>query len=112
MDRRARLRRCHFARAGRLSDNHCPGGSRSSGRCAPAAAARARAPGGNFAGRMMAPLVQVENLEKRFEAVRALDRVSFEIEAGEWIAIMGPSGSGQTTLINIFGGRDHPTSGG
>jgi len=60
---------------------------------------------------MMAPLVQVENLEKRFDAVRALYHVSFEIEAGEWIAIMGPSGSGKTTLINILGGLDHPTSG-
>src|ERR1700726_2318967 len=60
---------------------------------------------------MMAPLVPVETLEKRFEAVRALGGVSFEIEAGEWIAIMGPSGSGKTTLINILGGLDHPTSG-
>src|ERR1700686_90902 len=60
---------------------------------------------------MMAPLVQVENLEKRFDEVRALNRVSFDVEAGEWIAIMGPSGSGKTTLINILGGLDHPTSG-
>jgi len=59
----------------------------------------------------MAPLVQVEQLEKRFDAVRALYHVSFEIEAGEWIAIMGPSGSGKTTLINILGGLDHPTAG-
>ena len=59
----------------------------------------------------MPPLVQVENLEKRFDAVRALGGVSFEVEAGEWIAIMGPSGSGKTTLINILGGLDHPTSG-
>ncbi len=59
----------------------------------------------------MAPLVQVEHLEKRFDDVRALNRVSFEVEAGEWIAIMGPSGSGKTTLINILGGLDHPTSG-
>jgi len=59
----------------------------------------------------MAPLVQVEQLEKLFGEVRALDRVSFDIEAGEWIAIMGPSGSGKTTLINILGGLDHPSAG-
>jgi putative ABC transport system ATP-binding protein len=60
---------------------------------------------------MMPPLVQVEHLEKRFGEVRALDRVDFEVEAGEWIAIMGPSGSGKTSLINILGGLDHPTGG-
>jgi putative ABC transport system ATP-binding protein len=60
---------------------------------------------------MMAPLVQVDQLEKRFDEVRALDRVSFDVEAGEWIAIMGPSGSGKTTLINILGGLDHPSGG-
>jgi putative ABC transport system ATP-binding protein len=60
---------------------------------------------------MMAPLVQVDQLEKRFGEVRALDRVSFDVEAGEWIAIMGPSGSGKTTLINILGGLDHPSGG-
>ncbi|MGA7793725.1 MAG: ABC transporter ATP-binding protein [Candidatus Acidiferrales bacterium] len=59
----------------------------------------------------MAPLVQVDQLEKRFGEVRALDHVSFEVEAGEWIAIMGPSGSGKTTLINILGGLDHPSAG-
>src|ERR1035438_5092480 len=59
----------------------------------------------------MTPLVQVEYLEKRFGEVRALDRVSFDVESGEWIAIMGPSGSGKTTLINILGGLDRPTSG-
>jgi putative ABC transport system ATP-binding protein len=60
---------------------------------------------------MMAALVQVEDISKTYGGVRALDTVSFEVQAGEWIAIMGPSGSGKTTLINILGGLDKPTSG-
>src|ERR1700739_1850098 len=60
---------------------------------------------------MMAALVQVEDISKTYAGVRALDTVSFEVQAGEWIAIMGPSGSGKTTLINVLGGLDKPPSG-
>jgi putative ABC transport system ATP-binding protein len=60
---------------------------------------------------MMAALVQVEDVSKSYAGLRALDSVTFEVLAGEWIAIMGPSGSGKTTLINILGGLDRPTGG-
>jgi len=55
--------------------------------------------------------VKIDSLVKEYGTLRALDGISFTIQAGEWIALMGPSGSGKTTLINILGGLDTLTSG-
>src|SRR5580765_4468067 len=55
--------------------------------------------------------VIIDALVKQYGALRALNGVSFDIAAGEWVALMGPSGSGKTTLINILGGLDTLTSG-
>ena len=59
----------------------------------------------------MAPLVQVENLEKRFEQVRALNGVSSTWKRANGSPSWGRRAPGKTTLINILGGLDTPTSG-
>jgi ABC-type lipoprotein export system ATPase subunit len=57
----------------------------------------------------------VEEVSKTFgvngSAVRAVDGVSFAVEAGEFVSIIGHSGSGKTTLLSMVGGLSRPSSG-
>ena len=61
------------------------------------------------------PLISIDRLARHYsvggETVRALDGVSFDIQAGEWVAIVGQSGSGKSTLMNLLGCLDTATSG-
>lgn len=59
--------------------------------------------------------IQVTELSKEYKVgqntIKALDKVSFEINEGEFVVILGSSGAGKSTLLNILGGMDLATSG-
>ena len=62
-----------------------------------------------------APILSIQNIRRDFrmgdETVHALRGVSFDIYPGEFVTIMGTSGSGKSTMLNILGCMDKPTSG-
>ena len=59
--------------------------------------------------------ITFENVSKHYQTgdtvVKAVDNVSFEIERGEFCVVLGPSGAGKTTILNLLGGRDKATGG-
>ena len=59
--------------------------------------------------------IEVKNLTKTYKmgevTIKAIDKASFTIEKGELVVVLGPSGAGKTTILNILGGMDTPTSG-
>jgi ABC-2 type transport system ATP-binding protein len=57
------------------------------------------------------PPIRVEHVVKTFGRLRALDDVSFQVQAGETFGIIGPNGSGKTTLIRLLLGLGRATSG-
>ena len=56
-------------------------------------------------------LLAVAHLSKSFDGVKAVDDVSFELEAGELLALIGPNGAGKSTCFNMINGQLGPTSG-
>ena len=63
----------------------------------------------------MGRLVEFQNVKKTYHMgeveIHAVDGVDFEINEGEFVVIVGPSGAGKTTVLNILGGMDKATSG-
>jgi branched-chain amino acid transport system ATP-binding protein len=56
-------------------------------------------------------VLEARDLRKRFGGVRAVDGVSFSVEAGERVALIGPNGAGKTTCFNLLNGHLEPDSG-
>ena len=60
---------------------------------------------------MPGPVLQAEGLAKAFGGVKAVDGVSFGVEAGRLIALIGPNGAGKTTCFNLVNGQLAPDAG-
>lgn len=63
----------------------------------------------------MSKVIEINNIVKNYQVgtviVRALRKISLDIEKNEYVALMGPSGSGKSTLMNLLGCLDTPTNG-
>jgi putative ABC transport system ATP-binding protein len=63
----------------------------------------------------MSSFVEMKDVVKEYKmgevSIKATDGIDFSIERGEFVVIIGPSGAGKTTVLNILGGMDKATSG-
>jgi multiple sugar transport system ATP-binding protein len=56
-------------------------------------------------------IVELRNIVKHFDDVKAVDGINLEINPGEFLVILGPSGCGKTTLMRLVAGLEYPTGG-
>lgn len=56
-------------------------------------------------------MIKVENLKKNFGALQVLDGISFELEKGKVLAVVGPSGTGKSTLLRCLNYLEKPSEG-
>jgi ABC-type branched-subunit amino acid transport system ATPase component len=60
---------------------------------------------------MTGPLLEIRDVSKSFEGLRALDHVSFEVPYDKIVSVIGPNGAGKTTLFNVITGALAPSTG-
>src|SRR4029077_3093664 len=73
-----------------------------------AAAADPLPPARSAGDGVMAPLLQIEGLTRRFGGVTAVDALALAVNEGELVSIIGPNGAGKTTVFNLVTGLDTP----
>src|SRR5260221_5642529 len=73
--------------------------------------APANIPGHRRSARRTVPAVEMVDLCKHFGTLRAVDHLSLSVEPGEIFGLLGPNGSGKTTIINMLSGLSVATSG-
>ncbi len=56
-------------------------------------------------------MLEIRNISKRFGGITALNEVSFRITEGSFVGLIGPNGSGKTTMFNLISGAFKPTAG-
>ncbi len=56
-------------------------------------------------------VMRIENIDKYFGGLHAVDSVSFEVKKGIIKAVIGPNGAGKTTMFNMIAGYETPSSG-
>ena len=57
------------------------------------------------------PAIEVKNISKSFESIRAIDLLSFDVQPGEIMALLRPNGTGKTTIIRMVLDIFQPDSG-
>jgi len=60
---------------------------------------------------MTEPALKLEQVEKKFGKIRAVDQVSLDVGQSEFFSLLGPSGSGKTTLLRVIAGLETPGNG-
>ena len=60
---------------------------------------------------MGAPIIRFEDVGKRYEDFKVLDRITLDIEDGDFVVFVGPTGCGRTVLFRLVAGFEQPTEG-